>query len=99
MKEMKRLILRIFLIVEVAGLTGWYIVGKSGLRAIRGAERYNKQLDTDINNLEKEIGMLKEELEERQKNPFYKEKIARQELQMAREDEEIYLLPDSIKDF
>ncbi len=98
MKEVKRLILRVFLIGEVLALSGWYIGGNSGLRAIRSAERYNKQVLADIDTLEKEIGILKDELEERQKNSFYKERIARQELQMAREHEEIYLLPDSIRD-
>lgn len=92
MKEVKKLFLRIFLVVEIVGLTGWYFASNSGIRALRYAEKNNKELVDEINQLEKETTRLKEELIERQKSSFYKEKIAREDLQMARPNETIYLM-------
>jgi cell division protein FtsB len=93
MKEIKRRMLRVFLLAEVVGLTGWYLVGTNGLQALRQGEKQNRQLLAEIDELNNEVTALKQELEERERDSFYKEKIARQELQMAKEGEEIYLLP------
>jgi cell division protein FtsB len=97
MKEVKRRILRILLVAEMLGLSGWYMLSTGGVRALKKASWHNEQLLHEIKELERETLALKEEIEEREKDSFYKEKIAREELQMAREDEEIYLLLSSRK--
>ena len=87
MKEVKRKAMRIFLGAEIACVGLYYILGSFGLQALRSADRYNNQLLADIKNMEAELTALTYELEERTNNPFYKETVARKELQMAQWNE------------
>ena len=93
MKEMKRKALRIILGAEIALVTFYYLFGSYGLQALRAGDRQNRGLLEELKQLEGEITALSGELEERKNNPFYKESIARKELQMAYDNEIIYLLP------
>lgn len=92
MKEKKRKVVRIFLGIEIAFITLYYLLSSFGLQALRSADHFNNQLVEDIKNLEAEVGSLSQELEDRKNNPFYKEAVARKELQMAYENEIIYLI-------
>lgn len=93
MKELQRTALRAIIGFEVVLVAFFYLFGKGGIHALRQADGLNKELLTDIKLLDDEIGMLQHELDERQLDPFYKESIARKELQMAYKDETIYVLP------
>lgn len=93
MKETKRKALRIFLGAEVAIIAVYYLFGSFGLQALRSADRTNQHLLEEIKSMEAEVVALAKELEERKNNPFYKEIIARKELQMAYDNELIYVLP------
>jgi len=93
MKEKKRKFLKLFLGAEVTVIVLYYLMSSSGLQALKRADYYNSQLMHDITSLETELSTLEQEVEERTTNPFYKEMIARQELQMGYENEIVYILP------
>lgn len=87
--------MRLVLGLEVIGVAFFYLLGSGGLVALRHAHAINNELVSDITHLEQEITQLTAELEERKQNPFYRESIARKELQMAYKNETVYLLPES----
>ena len=93
MKEVKKRALRVFLAMEIASVGCYYLFGTFGLQALKRATRQNDELLQDLKLIEHEVTTLATELDERSNNPFYKESIARKELQMAYENEIIYLLP------
>ena len=93
MKEKKRRALKIFMVAQVTIVGLYYLFGSFGLQALKAADRGNLQLLEELKSLEAELAALEQELQERTDNPFYKETIARKELQMAYEDEIIYMLP------
>jgi cell division protein FtsB len=93
MKEIKRLTLRLFLATELVVVTFFYLCGRGGLHALKQADSINKELLSETKKSQTEIEVLERELEEHTLNPFYKESIARRELQMAYENETIYVLP------
>lgn len=95
MKETTKTAFQMIIGFECAVVAFFYLFGKNGLQAIRLADKINSQLLEDIKLLELDIASLTRELQERQTNPFYKESVARKELQMAYKDETIYLLPES----
>lgn len=92
MKELKRKAIRVFLGAEIACIALYYLFGSFGLQALRAADRSNHQLLFDIKVMEAELDTLSRELDERKDNPFYKETIARKELQMAYDNEIIYFI-------
>ncbi len=93
MKEFKKAATRIFIGSELILVAFLYLVSGGGIRALQHAGAQNSLLLDEIKHLESEIGSLTRELDERNNNPFYKESIARKELQMAYADEIIYVYP------
>ena len=89
---MKRKSLRIFLGLEIALVAAYYLFGSYGLQVLRSADSYNAHLLEDIKKQESGLESLHRELDERKDNPFYKEMVARKELQMAYENEIIYII-------
>lgn len=92
LKNFKRLILRLFLIFEIIIFTVIYYYGPHGLKVINDLNHDNRKLEKNIDLLKFEINNLEDEINKWEKEPFYKERIARELLQMAREDEEIYII-------
>ena len=95
MKEVSKTVFQMIIGFELVLVTFFYLFGKNGLQAMRFADKINAQLIEEIKLLELDVTGLTRELEERQANPFYKESVARKELQMAYKDETVYLLPGS----
>ncbi len=94
MSELKRTMFRIIIGSELVLVTFFYLCGKGGIQALRQADIINSELHGDVKALEQDIAELTHELDERLQNPFYKESIARKELQMAYKNETVYLLPE-----
>jgi len=94
MNELQQTALRVIIGCELVLVAFFYLFGYGGIYALREADLFNRGLITDIKNLDLEIATLEHELDERQKNPFYKESIARKELQMAYKDETVYIVPE-----
>lgn len=93
MKETKKFALRLFVGAQIIMVTFLYLCSTGGIRAVQHADAQNNELLEEVKLLEAEIDSLSRELEERKNNPFYKESIARKELQMAYAGEIIYVFP------
>lgn len=94
MKEVQRSILRMVIGLELIVATFFYVCGKGGMQAIRAADAIHAELLKEIGQLETDVAALERELDERLHNPYYKESVARKELQMAYQDETVYVLPE-----
>ena len=92
MKTVKRTLLRLFFGLEVCVFVGVYLFGPSGLQTIVRLKRENRQLDQEIEQLQVRVAVAEQKLAVWQSDDFYKEKIAREQLQMARKGDEIFYL-------
>ena len=90
MKVIKRRFLRIFLVLEVIVFAGFYVLGPHGLRAQRKLEHENTELKNETELLKQELHSLSNTIAQWHAHPFFKEKIAREQLQMARKGDQIY---------
>jgi cell division protein FtsB len=88
----KKYIGRIFFGIEVAIFAGLYCFGGNGIMAI--VQLKNEIVVSQKHNalLQNEVMILKRTVVLQQKNPFFQEKFAREQLHMAREQEEIIYL-------
>ena len=90
MRGHKKIGLRIFFIIELIVFVTLYLGGPEGMRWIRKKQEENKQFALKIENLSLEIKKLEAEIQKWEHNHFYQEKIAREQLQMARPTDEVY---------
>ena len=63
---------------------------ENGIPKVREVTRFKKQLETEIEQLMVKNAQLTKHIEAMQTDPFWHEKIAREELNMALPDEIIY---------
>lgn len=87
----KRTVLHGLFLIEVALVCWFYYYGASGIREIHHLQQENKRIEENIAFVQRDITECERELIVRHNDPFYKEKIAREQLHMARDGEEIYL--------
>ena len=90
MKPIKRMMLRLFLLLEVVVFGYIYLFGNNGLHILTQRRQEALVLEQEIQQLACQIEVFEAEIDEWDANDFYKEKIAREQLQMARKDDEIY---------
>jgi cell division protein FtsB len=83
---------RVFFCAEVALFAYIYICGAHGLRALYALEQENNVLQNQIETLTVEIKDISNTITQWDMHPFYKEKIAREQLQMAGKNEDIYYI-------
>jgi len=88
--QIKKILLRVFLVAEIVVLSYVYLCGKSGLYALQQARTDVKKLDQEIVLAKNEVAQLESKISAWETDDFYKEKFAREQLQMARRDEEIF---------
>ncbi len=88
----KRHMLRIFFMFEIVIFASIYFFSAQGLRVLQGMQKENEHVYQEITYLKSEIAVLEEEVIEWENNSFYKEKIAREDLQMAKKGDEVYFL-------
>jgi cell division protein FtsB len=91
-KSVKKNAFHILLVAEIIAITIWYLFAVSGLQSIQFGSAQIEQLKEEVAALTVGNETLEHELHERSTNPYYKESIARKELQMAYPNETIYLL-------
>jgi len=91
MMPIKRVVLRLFLLLEVVVFGHIYLFGNNGLHSLTKLRQGIKLIEQETHQLAREVESLEIEIEEWESNDFYKEKIAREQLQMARKNDEIYL--------
>lgn len=88
----KKFFARAFFTVEVLVFCGVYLFGRQSIAVLVGLQRDNKHLQELLQDQKKEITDIESTIQEWQLHPFYKEKIARELLQMARKEEQVYYI-------
>jgi len=93
-KNLKKLILRILLVLELFVFGFTYLFGKNGIVYLLKLKQENCKTVSEINELKTEIDQLQGEINQLKNDKFYKEKIARENLQLAHKDDQIYYIFD-----
>ncbi|HZW61545.1 MAG TPA: septum formation initiator family protein [Candidatus Babeliales bacterium] len=88
----KYLFLRLALCVEIMVLAAIYFYGSYGVQTLAQLRTETAVVEQEVMHLQQEVAILEHELNAWNSNPFYKEKVAREQLQMAREGDTIYYL-------
>lgn len=89
-RSFKKTMFRAFLMIEASIFLLNYFFGSQGLYALRQMRIEKKLLDVECAALHKEVNRLTAERDMKLADSFYKEKVAREQLQMAYPDEKIY---------
>lgn len=88
----KQLILRIFFITEVMLFSFIYLFGPHGMHTLQEVQSDIDQIQKKQKNITASLETLHNQIDAWQMNDFYKERAAREQLQMARDNETIYYL-------
>ena len=89
---LKKKILRLLFILEIIIFLIFYFGGPSGLSALFEIKKSNKRVLEEIYLLNKDVDQLQAEVYKWKNEDFCKEKIAREQLQMARPGDEIFYI-------
>jgi len=92
MLMVKQRLLQLVLVAEGCLFIYVYLYGGNGFYALQELCNENKQLEQKIEQITEEIVQLEDEITEWGMNDFYKEKVAREQLQMSHKDDEIYYI-------
>ncbi len=92
MLMIKRMLLQLLLITEGCIFVYVCLYGNNGVYALQQLCNENKQLEQKIDQLSQQVTQLEHEITSWEINDFYKEKVAREQLQMSRSDDEIYYI-------
>jgi len=92
MKEMKRTMLRLFFTLEVIIFTGVYFFGAHGMSHVWRLKKEINGIQQDIATLENEVQTMHNKIARWKSHPYEQEKLAREQLQMARPGEKIYYI-------
>ncbi|MGE0206783.1 MAG: septum formation initiator family protein [Candidatus Babeliales bacterium] len=84
--------IKIFFGIEVLAIIFLYLFGSQGLPLLLRLRKENFMLEAQIDVLAQEVAVLETSLHEWHRYAFYKEKIAREQLQLAHEQEQIFYL-------
>jgi cell division protein FtsB len=90
MLTFKKVFLRVFFAFEALLFLFFYLFGTHGLKTISSLKYDNNLLDNEISDLKKVNAILTEDLQAWHTDPFFKEKIARERLHMARKGDVIF---------
>ncbi len=88
----KKSIVRIFFGIEIVVFVWMYVASSGGLPTVWAMQKENQLLAQMVIILEGEVEKLEQERQKWEHVPFYKEKLAREQLQMARRDDEVYFV-------
>ena len=88
----KKLIMPLIFAAELFLFALFYYYGAHGLRVVQQLKQENQLIELQMAQVNQEIALLEEEINTWRTEPFYKEKLAREQLNMLRDDEESYLL-------
>ncbi len=88
----KQKLLRVIFALEIVGFAFVYYFGTHGMVALQQLQDEYTVINHDVMEQRTEIALLETEIANWQSDSFYKEKVAREQLQMARSGEQIYFL-------
>lgn len=92
MMPMKKIAMRLCLMLEMVAFGYVYVCGKNGLQSLRKQKNVVVELKKNIAQLNGEVEVLEHEIHAWNSDDFYKEKIAREQLQMARKGDELFYI-------
>jgi cell division protein FtsB len=84
--------MRLLLLVEMAGFGYLYMYGTNGMQTLAKQRETVITLENNVVKLKNDIEHLEEEIYAWQTDDFYKEKVAREQLQMARKGDELFYI-------
>ena len=89
---MRAYIFGIIFVVWVCMCGIYYCAGPRGFFAIRGLRQFNNQLVAEIAVLNDRVEKLKRAIMQWNEEPFFKEQLAREQLQLVRPDDTVYYI-------
>ncbi len=92
MRIAKKYIGRGAFIIELILFSGYYVMGANGIVSLVKLHREIVSAQAEVETAKEEVVYLQRHIAMQKKHPFFKEKIAREQLQLAHADEEIYVL-------
>jgi len=92
MVRLKRIFMKVLLLLEMAAFGHVYFFGTNGIKVLQNQRHGVAELQKNIVSLNGEVVQLEKEIYAWQTNDFYKEKIAREQLQMARKGDELFYI-------
>jgi len=92
MRIVKRTVLRIFFCIELIAFVGIYFCGAQGMQALWQLDKETQAMVVEVTTLKKEVDELDYQILAFNSYDFYKEQVAREQLQMARADDEVYFV-------
>ena len=90
--HIKKIFVRFLLCVEMCVFGYMYLYGKNGLHILQQQKKTLLVLEGEVAQLQKETLLLENDIHVWQTNDFYKEKIAREQLQMARKGDKLFYI-------
>ena len=90
--RIKKVFMRLLLMVEMMALGYLYIFGTHGIEELQKQRMIVTDLEKSVVHLKADIEQLENEIHAWQTNDFYKEKVAREQLQMARKGDELFYI-------
>jgi cell division protein FtsB len=88
----KQKVLRLFFAFEIGVFIVLYIFGSQGLRATRAIAQECSTIEQTIARVRADIKGFKAEIVACESDALHKERIAREQLQMARADDTVYFI-------
>ena len=82
--------MNLVLLVEIGFFAHIYFFGKNGIAALQKQRGMVEKINEDIVQLSGEISAIERDIFAWKNNDFFKEKIAREQLQMARKDDILF---------
>lgn len=92
MKIIKKRVFRLLWMLQIICWAGYYLYGENGYHAMSTIKKENEQVLHDIEHLQQDITVIEQEVVAWQTDLFYVEKVAREQLQMAKDGEELYFI-------
>lgn len=90
--HLKKTLFRAFFACEIVVMFAFYFFGSHGLSALKRLGKEKEQIQEQVDCCLGEINVLQKEINEWKTSDFNREKIAREQLHMARPDELVIYL-------
>lgn len=81
-----------FIVLELIIWSCWYCFGQKGIASIRSMQYNNAVCELQLKELQEYLIDCNHQLAQWHLSSFYKEQIAREQLQMARQNEIIFIV-------
>jgi cell division protein FtsB len=90
--RLKKSCMKIALLAEMVAFGHLYLFGNNGIKVLQQQKNVVEDLKKDIMERKKEVEQLEKEIYAWNSDDFYKEKVAREQLQMARKGDELFYI-------